>query len=99
MTLPTLTDPFLIRFSQESIGSRFRHGGTIDDLADGLRSGAIRAEDVEPLRIVERDGLLFALDNRRLEAFRRAGVAAPTRMASAEESAAEAWTSPPETRA
>jgi hypothetical protein len=34
---------------------------------------------------VERDGQLFTLDNRRLEAFRRAGVPIPWRMATPEE--------------
>jgi hypothetical protein len=67
-------DPYTIRFSQASIGYRFRDGRTIDDLADDLRVGSIQREDVPPLRLFEREGMLFTLDNRRLEAFRRAGI-------------------------
>ena len=84
-------DPNSVRFSQSSIRACFADGSTIDDLAEGLRLGRIRPEDIPPLRLVEREGLLFTLDNRRLEAFRRAGVAIPWRMATAEELVAEAW--------
>src|SRR5437660_115383 len=84
-------DPHSIRFSQSSISNRFRDGGTIDDLAAGLRSGSIRPEDVPPLRLIEREGCYFTLDNRRLEAFRRANAAIPWRLATPEEVAAESW--------
>ena len=78
-------DPNEVRFSQSSISYRFRDGRTIDDLAEGLRSGRVRPEDVPPLRLVERDGGYYTLDNRRLEAFRRAGVPIPWRLATPEE--------------
>jgi len=84
-------DPNKVRFSQSSISYRIREGETIDDLAKGLRSGRIRPEEVSPLRLVEKDGLLFTLDNRRLEAFRRAGVPIPWRMATPEEAATQQW--------
>ena len=85
-------NPRKVRFSQESVSYRFSHGaGTISDLADALRSGQVRPEDVPPIRLVERDGSLFTLDNRRLEAFRRAGVDVPYRMATPEEIAREVW--------
>ncbi len=84
-------DPYKVRFSQSSINYSFRDGGNIDDLAEGLRSGRIRPEDVPPIRLVERNGKLYTLDNRRLEAFRRAGVNVPYRMATSEEIAAEGW--------
>jgi hypothetical protein len=84
-------DPNRVRFSQSSISARFANGRTINDLAEELRTGRTRPEDIPPLRLVEREGLLFTLDNRRLEAFRRAGVEIPWRMATAEEIAAEAW--------
>ncbi len=74
-------DPRSVRFTHDSIRYTFKAGGTIDDLAEGLRSGAIRAEDVEPIRLVEREGKLYTLDNRRLEAFRRAGIDVPYVMA------------------
>jgi hypothetical protein len=84
-------DPHTVRFSQSSIGYRFRDGRTIDELAQALRTGQVRPEDVPPLRLVERDGQLFTLDNRRLEAFRRAGVPIPWRMATPEEIEADAF--------
>ena len=37
------------------------------------------------------DHLLFTLDNRRLEAFRRAGIKIPFRMATPKEISAEGW--------
>jgi hypothetical protein len=85
------TDPKKVRFSQDSISYRFKDGSTIDDLARGLRSGQINPDDVPPIRLVERDGKLYTLDNRRLEAFRRAGVDIPYRMAMPGEIASEAW--------
>jgi hypothetical protein len=84
-------DPNEIRFSQASINYRFREGGTIDDLAEGLRTGRIRPENLPPLRLVELHGQIFTLDNRRLEAFRRAGMKVIWRWATPEELAAQAW--------
>lgn len=69
----------------------FRDGPSIDDLAAELRSGRIRPHDVPAIRIFEREGKLFTLDNRRLEAFRRAGVDIPVRMATPQEITEEAW--------
>ena len=83
--------PSLVRFSQESIGPRFKTGETIDDLAEDLRSGRIAPAAIPPVRLVERNGLMYTLDNRRLEAFRRAGVDVPYRMATAEEIASAEW--------
>jgi hypothetical protein len=86
-----LLKPQDIRFSQASIKATFREGTSIDNLAESLRSGRIRPHDVSALRVFERDGKLYTLDNRRLEAFRRAGVDVPTRMATPQEIAEEAW--------
>ena len=69
----------------------FRDGTSIDDLAEELRSGRIRPHDVPAIRVFERDGKLFTLDNRRLDAFRRAGVDVPVRMATPQDMAEEAW--------
>lgn len=76
-------NPNTIRFSQDSIRAGFQNTahGTIDDLAAGLRNGTINPNTIEPIRLVEREGHLISIDNRRLEAFRRAGVDVPTRMA------------------
>ena len=76
-------DPMSIRFSQDSIRPGFRSPefGTIDDLVEGLRTGRVKSGDVEPIRLVEREGNLITIDNRRLQAFREAGLDVPTRMA------------------
>lgn len=89
--MPTRIKPNLVRFSQSSIKSLFSDGRTIDELAEGLKDGTVEAADIPPIRLMEREGELFTLDNRRLEAFRRAGVDVPYRMATPDEIADEAW--------
>lgn len=84
-------DPDTVRFSQSSIRATFRDGGTIERLAEELRSGTVDPAMVPAIRLFEREGKLFTLDNRRLEAFRRANVAIPYRMAAPEEVEAESW--------
>jgi hypothetical protein len=84
-------NPATVRFSQSSISPSFRDGGTVAEMAAGLKSGAIDPASVAPIRLVVRNGQLFTLDNRRLAAFQQAGVAVPYRMATPQEAAAEAW--------
>jgi hypothetical protein len=86
-----LLNPESIRFSQASIKATFRDGTSIDDMAEELHSGRLHPYDVPAIRIFERDGKLFTLDNRRLEAFRRAGVDVPVRMATPQEISEESW--------
>jgi hypothetical protein len=86
-----LLNPQRIRFSQASIKATFRDGTSLNDLAEELQSGRLHPHDVPAIRIFERDGKLFTLDNRRLEAFRRAGVDVPVRMATLQEMAEESW--------
>lgn len=71
---PTWIDQGRVRFTQDSIGPYFASGGHIEELTSGPRSGRVRADSVPPIRVVEREGRLYTLDNRRLEAFRRANV-------------------------
>ncbi len=78
-------DPNSIRFSQDSIKSTFRDGRSIDKLANGLRNGSVKPQDVPAIRLVNRNGRLVTIDNRRLEAFRRAGKPIRTRMATQKE--------------
>jgi hypothetical protein len=84
-------NPHSVRFSQASISYRFADGTTIDDLAEALRTGKTPARGIPPLRLVERNGVYYTLDNRRLEAFRRAGVDIPWCLATPEEVRDEAW--------
>jgi hypothetical protein len=83
--------PSSIRFSQNSISSNFGNGGSVSDLATGLRSGTVSASEVAPRRLVARDGTYYTLDNRRLWAFQQAGANVPYRLATPAEAAAEAW--------
>ena len=63
-----------IRFTQATIGTHFSDGRRVDDLVDQLRTGAVLPRDLPPIQVVQKDGLLFSLDNRRLMAFNLAGV-------------------------
>ncbi|XBB67848.1 polymorphic toxin-type HINT domain-containing protein [Nocardioides sp. WV_118_6] len=84
-------DPSTIRFSQSSIKATMSKGGSVKDLAAALRTGAVSPGDIPPIRILERNGSLFTLDNRRLAAFQEAGVDIPYRMATPGEIASEKW--------
>jgi hypothetical protein len=65
------------RFSQSSVSGAFRHGPfagqRISDVAAGLRSGAISPRRL-PVEVVNRDGALYALNNRSTLALRRGGI-------------------------
>ena len=60
-----------------SISPKFRDGGTVEELTKGLKNGTIDPNSIPPIRIVEKDGMIFTLDNRRLKAFQDAGVDIP----------------------
>jgi len=72
-------DPRRIRTPQDTARSTFRDGRSVAAMAEGLRVGRLKATDVEPVRIVEKDGMIWTLDHRRLIAFREAGVHIPYR--------------------
>ena len=78
-------DPKTIRFSQDTIKGTFRNGQSVQDLATGLKNGSIKPGDVPAIRTVERNGHLISIDNRRLAAFREAGIAIRTRPATGQE--------------
>lgn len=84
-------DPLLVRFCQNSIRDTFRTGGTVDALVLALRSGGVEPQQVPPIRIFELDGKLYTLDNRRLWAFREAGVSISYRKATEQEVREEGW--------
>ncbi|WP_166141442.1 hypothetical protein [Methylosinus sp. RM1] len=67
-------DPNTVRFSQDSIKGSFSDGKTVQMLIDGLKSGAIKPDLIPAINVFERNGNLFTLDNRRLYAFRQAGL-------------------------
>ncbi len=71
-------DPKIIRYSQDSAGANFKPPyGSVDDFTTGLRSGDINPSTIDPIRLVERDGNIFTLDNRRLYGFQEADVTIP----------------------
>ena len=73
-----LIDPNKIRYSQNSIGSSIRGSenqkAVLDDFIADLKAGRIKSEDVPPIRIVERAGKIYTLDNRRLYAYQQANI-------------------------
>ena len=69
-----IMDPNDIRYTQKSISKNFKEGGAVDDMIKGLKDGSIEPSDVEPIRIFKQDGKIYSLDNRRLYAFKQAGV-------------------------
>jgi RHS repeat-associated protein len=87
-------DPALVRFSQNSISGSFKNGGTISDLAASLNGpgGVALAGQIPPIRLVQQDGLLYTLDNRRLAAFSMTDLQVPYQMATPAEISAE-WAS------
>ncbi|MFI5620506.1 hypothetical protein [Streptomyces sp. NPDC051567] len=85
-------DPKTVQFSQKGVSARFKNGNTIEDTVTGIQSGEIDPTNFPPIRLVERDGNLFTLDNRRLVTFQKAELTeVPYVMATPEEAAAEAW--------
>src|SRR5437016_2366743 len=84
-------DPWTVRFIHDTINKTFRDGRPVDELTSALRIGLVSAKDVEPIRLVNRNGKLYSLDNRRLEAFRRANAPIAHRMATEEEAGEFDW--------
>ena len=77
-----------VRFSQNGYSENFgpkSPSPTVTHLANGLKSGAIDPNNVEPIRLVKFQGNIYTLDNRRLLAFHMAKKDAPYRWATREE--------------
>ena len=66
-----------IRFGQQGVSATFRHGEfagrTIEEVAAGLRSGAISPNQL-PIQTITRNGIEYTLNNRSLMALREAGL-------------------------
>ena len=62
-----MIDPFQIRFSQNSIKGTFKNGNSVLDVTQ-------INEAIPAIRIVEKDGLIYTLDNRRLRLFQEAST-------------------------
>ena len=73
-------DPKSIRFSQDSISYKFQkpfENQTVDDFIAGLGNKSIDPSTIKPIRIVEKDGMIFTLDNRRLYSFQKVDIEIP----------------------
>jgi hypothetical protein len=79
-------DPGNVRFTHDSIGRQFQCGRTITETAAQLRRGHISPHDITPIRVFVHRGMIWTANNRRLWAFKQAGVAAiPVVLADASE--------------
>jgi hypothetical protein len=70
----TRMSPFAIRFSQPTVSQTFSDGRTIQSTMKALQSGETLVDDIPVIRVVDYNGQVFTLDNRRLVAFQSAGV-------------------------
>lgn len=67
-------DAKLVLFSQNTCSATFRDGRSVIDLIADLKAGRIKAESVPALRVFLHNGAIWSLDNRRLYAFKEAGL-------------------------
>jgi len=67
-------DPNTIRFTQNTAGRTFRNGMTLRETIAGLRNGTISPSAFPPIRVFQRGGHTFSLDNRRLFIFQQVGL-------------------------
>jgi RHS repeat-associated protein len=65
----------LVRFSQDTVSPRFSTGQTLNETIEALSGpgGDAVAARIPPIKIFERGGNLYTLDNRRLASFAAAG--------------------------
>ncbi len=72
--LPTM-DPLNLRFTQDTCKAEFRCGRKLSETARQLREGEIDVFlNIPIIHVVEWEGRWHSVDNRRLEAFRQAGL-------------------------
>ena len=63
-----------INFTQDSISPTFRDGRSLDSTIQALKKGTLKPNDLPEIRIFEKNGKLYSLDNRRLYCAQQAGV-------------------------
>ena len=88
-------DPHKVFYSQDSISFSFKDKSNPppDELAKELKSGKVKAASIPPIRIFWHAPWLrwVTLDNRRLYAFKKAGILIPYQKASEHEVAGEGF--------
>jgi len=67
-------NPKDIRFTQDSVKNSFSDGKVLQTTIDDLKSGKISPADLPAVRVFEKDGLVYSLDNGRVLAASAAGV-------------------------
>lgn len=68
-------NPKGIRYTHNSISKFFRGGkGLVEDLIKGLKNGSVSPKSIPPINVFLKDGKMYSLDNRRLYAFKQAGM-------------------------
>ncbi|MFF0561700.1 RHS repeat-associated core domain-containing protein [Streptomyces sp. NPDC004266] len=83
--------PKAIRYSQDSIKGTFKDGQGFKQAIDDLVEGRTAANDFPAIRIFEKEGKIYTLDNRRLYVFKEANVPINFRRATPQEIANESW--------
>lgn len=82
---PTM-NPHEIRFCQDDISRNFQNNmGSVEELANSLMKGTVKAEQIPPIKLFYSDSLLYSLDNRRLAAFKQANLPIQYEMATYKE--------------
>ena len=68
-------NPKGIRYTHNSISKSFRGGkGLVEDLIKDLKNGSVSTKSIPPINVFLKDGKMYSLDNRRLYAFKQAGM-------------------------
>jgi len=67
-------NPKNIRYTQDSINGKFKDKSSILKLINGLKNGSISPDSIPPIRVYVKNGKIYSVDNRRLFAFKEAGV-------------------------
>jgi len=67
-------DPGTIKFTQPNVSLNFTNGGNLNDFINDLRAKKISPYDVKPIKVVQIDGDLYSLDNRRLFSYNLASL-------------------------
>ncbi|MGQ1945207.1 hypothetical protein [Ornithobacterium rhinotracheale] len=65
------------KFNVSGFSPIFKDGTSIYDLIKKLKNKDIDPKTIPAIRIVEKDGLIYTLDNRRLKVFQEAGIDIP----------------------
>ncbi|MGW9454251.1 RHS repeat domain-containing protein [Streptomyces sp. NPDC055632] len=83
--------PKAVRYTQDSIGRNFSDGRSVSQAIDDLKAGRTGASDFPPIRVFQRDGKMYTLDNRRLHVFQEAGVPINFKRATPQEVSSQGW--------